>query len=192
MSDQPQLPVLRPSPTGFLLRLNGGVIAGVAAGISGFLVVMTVLVFLWYRRRRKESGVRPHDVLQAEFTSDHDDADPADSSAHLTPFLSSTITRYRAVSPLAPISLPSTGCDIPPRDGPSLYQSPFPGPPPGSRFPGAGEEKRRAAAAMRKRDQQMRSEKQDLGSMAIVSGDSDDAMPPDYYLVNHSSTSEGH
>jgi hypothetical protein len=184
----------------FVLRLNGGIIGGIVAGISCLLVVTIVSLFWWYRRRHRKPNVLPHDVLQAEFASeDGDGGDATDSSTRLTPFLNHTITPYPTAPSEAPPSLPSIGYDFAAfGDGPPLYPSLYQtgsGPSSAPRFivnngdggelgsrslADAAEEKRRLAVAIGKRENRMGDF--EPGGV-LVSGTGDSGMPPGYHLA---------
>ena len=170
---------------------------------------MMAILLLWYRRRHRKPMILPQDVLQAEFIENDEEGHSEESSTRLTPFLNSTITRYRAISPPpAPISFPSTGDDSPARDGPSLYHPlhlPEQVPVSSSRFvvqnadgggggndrslSDAAEEKRRLAVAIRERDRQVESGTQGVGMLVdFASGHEDGTMPPDYHQATQPST----
>ena len=193
------------------LRLSWGVIGGIVAGISGFFLVTMVLLFMWYRRRHRKPAILPQDVLQAEFANEGERGDPGGSSTRLTPWLNSTVPRYRGVPPPTLPSFPS-GYDPAGRDDPSAYRSSYleenlPSSAPRlvvhnvdgtRRFPNAGEEKRRLAAARRERDRQVEEEGQGQGQtqsfgmdtpLVPLRGDGWVVVPPDYYQATHPSAS---
>ena len=159
------------------------VIGGIAAGVFGVLVIAMILFFLWYRRRHRKPAILPQEVLQAEFDDAHDEA--ADSSTRLTPFVTSSISRYPEHPPPGPVPFPSTGYDSS-EPGPSLYPSSYyrsvsgnssssarfvvqnaDGAAGGTRsMSDAVEEKRRLAAALREQDQR-ESRDQNFGSITL-------------------------
>ena len=172
------------------LRLSGGAIGGVVVGVSGFLVIVMVSMFLWYRRRYRRPEVLPQDVLRAEFASENDDGEATGSSTRLAPFLNCRVTRHPVAPTRVPPSLILAGCVSPvrvqARDGPPSASGFVVNNRDGGRsFPDAAEEKRRIAVAMREREDDRR----DFGSGAFVSGNGDGVLPEYSHLETRSFTS---
>lgn len=162
--------------------MSGGIIGGIAAGISSLLIVSLVWLVFWYRRRHRKPAVLPQDVLGAEFAADEsDNGEATDSSTHLGPFVHSTITRYPVPPPIPPTPS-SASHDSPKRPGSSSSHATHKSESGRSRLVvhNADGPSFEAVSEKRRVEMRERGRVQDPGPVTYASGSNEGAPPPEY------------